>query len=126
MRFRHRFTKLVFRRHLPRRTVRLRLTLLYGGLFLASGAGLLGITYVLVDHRISGPFRVTGGHNRPFTASTASGVVHGAPPESLQAQHSADLHQFLVQSGVALAIMAVVSIVLGWIVAGHVLRPLRT
>ncbi len=31
----------------PRRTVRLRLTALYGGLFLASGAGLLAITNIL-------------------------------------------------------------------------------
>ena len=33
---------------LPRRTARLRLTLLYGGLFLACGAALLAITYALV------------------------------------------------------------------------------
>ena len=32
---------------LPRRTVRLRLTALYGALFLASGAGLLAITNIL-------------------------------------------------------------------------------
>src|ERR1700716_4156724 len=37
---------------LPRRTVRLKFTLLYGGLFLASGAALLAVTYVLVEHRI--------------------------------------------------------------------------
>ncbi|MGD9735940.1 MAG: sensor histidine kinase, partial [Solirubrobacterales bacterium] len=35
------------------------------------------------------------------------------------------LHQGLIQSGIALAIMAIVSIVLGWLVAGRVLRPLR-
>lgn len=37
---------------MPRRTVRLRLTLLYGGLFLVCGAGLLFITYLLVAHRL--------------------------------------------------------------------------
>jgi signal transduction histidine kinase len=36
------------RRRLPRRTIRLRLTLLYGGLFLVAGAALLAITYGLV------------------------------------------------------------------------------
>ena len=36
------------RRWLPRPTLRLRLTLLYGGLFLAAGAVLLVITYELV------------------------------------------------------------------------------
>jgi signal transduction histidine kinase len=34
--------------------------------------------------------------------------------------------QLLIESGIALAIMAVVSILLGWLVAGRVLRPLRT
>ena len=33
---------------MPRRTVRLRLTMLYGGLFLVAGAALLAITYGLV------------------------------------------------------------------------------
>ena len=37
---------------MPRRTVRLRLTMLYGGMFLACGAGLLFITYLLVAHRL--------------------------------------------------------------------------
>lgn len=41
-------------------------------------------------------------------------------------QSAAALHQLLLQSGIALGIMAVVSIWLGWLVAGRVLRPLRT
>jgi len=36
-------------RPLPLRTIRLRLTLVYGGLFLVCGAALLGITYGLVS-----------------------------------------------------------------------------
>jgi signal transduction histidine kinase len=36
------------------------------------------------------------------------------------------LDQLLVQSGIALAAMSLASIALGWIVAGRVLRPLRT
>jgi two-component system sensor histidine kinase VanS len=39
--------------------------------------------------------------------------------------HADVLHQLLVRSGIALAIMTVVSIALGWLVAGRVLRPLR-
>jgi hypothetical protein len=39
-----------FRPHLPQRTIRLRLTVLYGGLFLAAGAGLLAVTYLLVEY----------------------------------------------------------------------------
>jgi signal transduction histidine kinase len=113
---------------LPRRTVRLRLTFLYSSLFLASGAGLLAMTYLLVARHITGPFSVTTG---PLLHPTAhSGVPSGASSspisELLRAQAAADLHQFLIQSGIALAIMAVVAIALGWVVAGRILRPLRS
>ena len=40
-------------------------------------------------------------------------------------QRSDDLHQLLLDSGVALAVMLVASIGLGWLAAGRVLRPLR-
>jgi signal transduction histidine kinase len=40
-------------------------------------------------------------------------------------QRIADLHQLVIESLIALAIMAVISTVLGWAVAGRVLRPLR-
>jgi signal transduction histidine kinase len=39
---------------------------------------------------------------------------------------SAALNELLIDSGIALAIMAVISIWLGWVVAGRALRPLRT
>jgi len=122
------FTRMAVRPHLPRRTVRLRLTLLYGALFLASGAGLLAITYVLVAHRIAGPFSVysPGSSAHPAPGPGAPDTATGQLSERVQAEKQAVLHQFLVQSGIALAIMAVVSIVLGWIVGGRVLRPLRT
>ena len=95
------------------RSVRLRLTALYSGLFLLCGAGLLAITYVLVD-RVTAIHAVATGS--PGGAPTRGAVVH---------THLVDLHQLLAQSGVALAIMTVVSVVLGWWVAGRVLRPLR-
>ncbi len=37
-----------------------------------------------------------------------------------------DLHQLIVESSIALAVMALISAALGWLVAGRVLRPLRT
>jgi signal transduction histidine kinase len=114
--------RLAFRPHLPRRTVHLRLSLLYGSLFLVSGAALLAITYALVNNALSGP-RTTAG-SPPLNAS--GGIVHSPAHRGVDAQQAADLHQLLVQSAVALAIMAVVSIALGWLVAGRVLRPIRT
>ena len=106
---------------LPRRSVRLRLTLLYGCLFLLSGAGLLAITYLLVHNALARPIRTSGG----LTRLTGGGIVHAPAGNDLPAQQAADLHQLLVQSAIALAIMAVVSIGLGWLVAGRVLKPLR-
>ncbi|MDQ2713986.1 MAG: HAMP domain-containing histidine kinase [Chloroflexota bacterium] len=107
-----------FKLSLPRRTVRLRLTLLYSSLFLALDAGLLAMTYVLVARRITRPGAVPVG--TPSSASSSEPLA-----QLLHAQAVADLHQFLIQSGIALSIIAVVTIVLGWIVAGRVLRPLQ-
>jgi signal transduction histidine kinase len=134
---------------LPPRTVRLRLTLLYGGLFLICGAGLLATTYVLVDHAISGHISYTyyGPHGatvvgcmtKPDAQTGASHPSGGSGTAATQLaaagqrcmalalhQQASDLHALLVYSGIALAIMAVLSVALGWIVAGRVLRPLRT
>jgi signal transduction histidine kinase len=141
------------RRRLPARTIRLRLTLLYGGLFLASGAALLAITYVLVRHATDGVLVGTRGnttfaisptksHRAPTGRPKVHSVGKGGSPTKLtpqqaaaqlrrdralaQSQHDAEMNQLLEQSGVALAIMAALSILLGWLVAGRVLRPLRT
>jgi signal transduction histidine kinase len=166
----HRLAALTSRLHLPRRTVRLRLTVLYGALFLVSGAALLAITYVLVlrstatpvlffhngtvrggvapgvgpqvAERIEGPPGAivraspaggTGAASAAGGGSTTGGPLPALPPaQALQLtvqatrQHAAELHQLLMQSGIALAIMAVVSIALGWLISGRVLAPLRT
>jgi signal transduction histidine kinase len=42
------------------------------------------------------------------------------------AQRAADSHQLLVNSGIALAIVAVLALLAGWFVAGRMLRPIRT
>jgi signal transduction histidine kinase len=118
------------RLRLPSRTVRLRLTLLYGGLFVLSGAALLAITYLLVLY-FTAHIQITTGS---FDTSGVQGDPAGGPlgptptraPSAVSQLHHSYLHQLLVESGIALAIMSVVSIWLGWLVAGRVLRPLRT
>ncbi len=42
------------------------------------------------------------------------------------AQRAADSHELLVNSGIALAIVAVLAVLAGWLVAGRMLRPIRT
>jgi two-component system sensor histidine kinase VanS len=121
--------------HLPSRTVRLRLTLLYSGLFLVSGVALLAATYLLfrnstgVDlivptgtpHGSAGP----GAHNGALPNPDAIREVRQMYARIVE-RDTRGLHQGLIQSGIALAIMTAVSIALGWLVAGRVLRPLRT
>lgn len=108
----------------PRRSIRLRLTLTYGALFLASGSALLAITYFLVAH-----FPMTVENQVQVAPDTGPGRgLDELPPltELADQQRDAYLDQLLVRSGIALAIMAVVAIGLGWLIAGRVLRPLRT
>jgi len=119
--------------HLPSRTVRLRLTLLYGGLFLVSGVALVAATYLLfrgntgVDLIVPngtalGPGR--GDHHGVLLNPEAVRQVRRVFTDALERDRNG-LHEGLIQSGIALAIMTVVSIALGWLVAGRVLRPLR-
>lgn len=188
-----RIAQLAVGRHLPRRTVRVRLTLLYGGLFLLSGAALVAVTYVLFQQateyakphlpqvprapaiqRFQPPQprfmpllaqdqyqlaqdqrRLSQFALRPVGASLTfslprlaqdqqqlaqdQGQLAHAVNQLAQAEHqvtragsieaaqrAADSHQLLVNSGIALAIVAVLALLAGWLVAGRMLRPLRT
>jgi signal transduction histidine kinase len=74
-----RITRLAVGRHLPYRTVRVRLTLLYGGLFLLSGAALMAITYALL---VNAGF-VFSLQNGPTITPGQAGVVSAPPPGGL-------------------------------------------
>jgi signal transduction histidine kinase len=101
-------------RHLPQRTIRMRLTLIHWGLFVASGAVLLAIT-VALSVALSN-VGSSGSRGRQGAASLPSGTA---------GQHSPG-HQLLIVSALALAIMAIPAISVGWLMAGRYLRPLRT
>jgi signal transduction histidine kinase len=155
----HRLTALAAAPGLSRRTVRLRLTLIYGGLFLICGAALLAITYLLVDNATADYFTNPGPDGRTiggYVGGAPSAAKHGNPAQGLEtsgsgprsttlkltpaqaravtrqmeaaaaSQHASEMRQLLIYSGVALAVMAGISAGAGWIVAGRVLRPLRT
>ena len=108
----------------PRRTVRLRLTLWYGGLFLLSGAALLALTYVLLVRDFVGQNAGNALCQAPGNGCHAMGAQR-AQAVAL-AENGPVLHELLTRSEMALALMAVLSIALGWLVAGRALRPLRT
>ncbi|HKT45221.1 MAG TPA: ATP-binding protein [Gaiellaceae bacterium] len=142
---------------LPTPTIRLRLTLVYGGLFICCSVALLGITYVLVRHEYTGNFFISSGRQGLVTHAkgvgnvaqllqragklysplpTKVGVVPVGPKEFVQSQKlaiaaaqgqsDAALHKLFVDSAIALGVMAVLSLWLGWVIAGRALRPLRT
>ncbi len=190
---------------LPRRTARLRLTVLYGGLFLLSGVALVATTYVLFERatEYKAPHLPKIPHTpaiqqlhfpgvpAPANAALPQGqsvviehphplaqaqqelvqaqyelsharprLIGGVPTQLARVQHqvtaaqhqlaqdqrqltdavhqlarvgpvqaaqrAADSHQLLVNSGIALAIVAVLALLAGWLVAGRMLRPIRT
>jgi signal transduction histidine kinase len=181
---------------LPRRTARLRLTALYGGLFLLSGVALVGSTYVLYQRATASKppqlprvphtpsiqslpkpelpqalFQLSQAQHalaqdqnqlktlplgsagpRPQISPVspvlardehqlvrdqqklgqaahqlAQAVHQAAQAGAIQAaQRAADSHQLLIDSGIALGVVAVLAVLAGWLVAGRMLRPIRT
>jgi two-component system sensor histidine kinase VanS len=108
---------------LPAPTIRLRLTALYGGLFLVSGTVLLAIAYVLF-RRASGSNLVVLPAARSRPSVHVREMAERAYSSSIERNTDA-LHQGLFRSVIVLAIMTVLSIAFGYLVAGRVLRPLR-
>jgi signal transduction histidine kinase len=123
----------------PRRSARLRLTGLFGGLFIISGVILLTVTYLLVDQATGpGSSSIPGQLTGSATGSPVNGQISvpagsGSPQQISVAQAAAVgrvvravLTELLMQSPIALAIVTVAAVALGWVAAGRILRPLST
>lgn len=96
--------------------LRRRLTLLYCVASVASGVVLLFIITTLS----------VGLPPSDVPAPEGVSVAPDRVPESLLAQLRAYRSDILLLPGVALAIMAVLSLAVGWVIAGRILRPVRT
>ena len=131
----HRRPVLPARLRWPGRTVRVRLTAMYGILFLGSGAVLLAIASgVAVARSSSVESAAVAQHAVPGSAlAQAHARIQAlqAQVQNLQAQTPGPpgpdrlSHQLLFASLIALAVMTVISVVLGWLIAGRALRPVR-
>ena len=101
-----------------RPTLRTRMTLLYAALICTSGIALLGITYLLAPGLLQ---------HRSWQAAPGQGL-----PAGLTAGHTSGIFSAFIGSEafraavVAVAIMAVFSLALGWLIAGRFVRPLRS
>lgn len=134
-----------------RLTIRARLTLVYGGLFLLAGVLLLGVTYALVAQRLP-----EYGENTTYTSGLAPGSSqpsaspqpgggsqpgptpqlvngHEGPPGdgqltitrvAVDTWHDA-LSALLTRGSIALVVVGAVAIALGWLLAGRMLQPLQ-
>jgi signal transduction histidine kinase len=135
------------RLRLPRYTIRLRLAVLYGGVFLILGVVLLGIAYAGGSSSLSrsevaravegvGVHRSSTAAPEPKPGAPEPGATLSVTPHSRVEEkqlgmlagevHGNDQRRLLAWSAVALAFMAVASIGLGWLLAGRSLRPLQT
>jgi signal transduction histidine kinase len=129
-----------------RLTLRTRLTLIYGGLFLVAGVLLLAVTYVLLGEQINSSMPKSlepsamhlerrgegpGGPTRQVVVMTRDGdVLTGAVAERWMDEQTAALREaastsLLAQGSVALGVVATVALGFGWLVTGRVLAPLR-
>jgi signal transduction histidine kinase len=105
------------------RWLRLRLTLFYGVLSIASGVALLSIMYLLITNS-QDTARVPELGERPVPPPRPVGLPR--PALRIVEDSQGDLLKLLILGGIALAIMALISLALGWLIAGRVLRPVRT
>lgn len=105
-------------RRLPIRSARLRLTLLYSGMFLALGTALIIVIYI-----VGSSGGVTGSVSFAVPSPGIPGLrgIH----EAVGLQHNSDVNRLIVGAWVTLVVTAGASALLGWFVAGRVLRPLR-
>jgi signal transduction histidine kinase len=126
-----------------RLSVRARLTVVYAGLFLVTGAALLGLNYTFLDQFLPRtPSQVTtstGGQvivrrdaagNTGFTMDGGTGPGSGPAGTSALEVFTLDfrntaLHQLLIQSTLALAVMGILAALMGWVIAGRIVRPVK-
>ncbi|OIJ85346.1 sensor histidine kinase [Streptomyces colonosanans] len=115
-----------------RPTIRIRLTLLYGGMFLIAGILLLSIIYLFAAHALNVgselPFKIISGQvisdncnlpSRP-SASELNDALNACA--NVQRQHALD--NLLSRSLLALLGLAVIAFAFGYAMAGRVLSPL--
>ncbi|WP_435223561.1 sensor histidine kinase [Streptomyces sp. Tue6028] len=119
-----------------RPTIRIRLTLLYGGMFLIAGIMLLSIIYLLAAQALNTGneplFRIAGGTDIKVTSDNCPAVNSGLSLDAFNAaishcidqQRQAALDNLLSRSLLALLGLAIIAFAFGYAMAGRVLSPL--
>jgi signal transduction histidine kinase len=112
-----------------RLTIRARLTLFYGGLFLLAGMVLLGATYALVSQRMhtEATFSSFGSppDGLPLPGSNNAPERNAILNQSAVSVQQDVLDAVLAQGSIALGIVGAAAIAFGWLIAGRMLQPLH-
>ena len=109
-------------------TVRTKLTMIYGGLFVLAGAVLVTVVYFFVQWRLNHMKAGLPSWCTLTAGDKLAGRLKLTPVQSAicaRYERADTLHQILVASLTALGISAVVAIAVGYWIAGRVLRPIR-
>ncbi len=126
----------------PRLTLRVRLTLLYTGLFAVCGAVVVALSYILVARLgTSGPARQpssSGGAAASFLAQCRSEQQRAHPDQHIlakcaayfrnlgaQDQRDLTLSHLLQYSLITVAVVIALAAILGWLFSGRALRPVH-
>jgi signal transduction histidine kinase len=120
-----------------RLSLRTRLTLIYGGLFLLTATLLVAVTYLLTTRAMDSRFRRIAVSRSDVGNGPLVGGAPGAPPpdiaelrrfvnEQAAAQRRAILQDLLQSSVLTVLALCLLAVVLGYLVAGRTLRPLQT
>jgi signal transduction histidine kinase len=118
------------------RTIRGRLTAIYGGLFFLAGAVLVGLTYLVVWQILN---RATPKAQDAATLRALFTKFFDKPEtepgqfdklaqyvQDIAVQQRADvLNGLLIQSVAALVVVGVIAVALGWLLAGRALQPVH-
>ncbi|MER7761173.1 HAMP domain-containing sensor histidine kinase [Streptomyces sp. NPDC097619] len=119
-----------------RPTIRIRLTLLYGGMFLIAGILLLSIIYLLAAQALrvgsEPPFKILGGDKVTVSSTSCPGVAGNQPINDFNAviascmdtQRKHSLDDLLSRSLMALLGLSIIAFAFGYAMAGRVLSPL--
>lgn len=106
-------------------SVRFRLSVLYSSLVFGLGAAILGVTYYLVRHNL---------RRLPLTFDSRLAIINGRPfiVRNVDVDTAQLLEQAVTQKAlslladysiVALIVLFLLSLVVGWVIAGRALRP---
>ncbi|MEV0743068.1 HAMP domain-containing sensor histidine kinase [Streptomyces sp. NPDC050549] len=115
-----------------RPTIRIRLTLLYGGMFLIAGILLLSIIYLLAAHALNVgselPFKVisgsVGSSTCNFPSEPSATTLNNAMNQCVNEQRQHALDDLLSRSLLTLLGLAIIAFAFGYAMAGRVLSPL--